>query len=99
MQSSDVCWVAYSLTILPMTIFAALASRSKLHVALARQRLIDPLTVVHSAFDSVEGDRTWESSTTKLFSVASDKDRLNVGPMFMGEGATAFGVSRKRLVY
>jgi hypothetical protein len=90
--------VALSLTILPMAAFAALASRSKLHVTLARQRLIDPLTVVHSAFDSVEGDRTWENSTTKLFSIASDKDRLNVGPMFMDDGVTVFGVSRKRPV-
>jgi len=77
-----------------MTIFAALASRSNSMSPLRGRGSSDhggstaPLTLW-------KGIELGEFNN-KAFSVASDKDRLNVGPMFMGEGATAFGVSRKR---
>lgn len=79
-----------------MTVFAVIASCSTPYATLARERLVDPFTVIHSAFDPVGVHRSWEESATKLFSVASEEDRLNVGPMLVDEGGTAFGVSRKR---
>jgi hypothetical protein len=69
--------------------------RSTPYVALARQRLVDPFTVIYSAFDRVDVDRSWEESNTKLFSVASDEDRLNVGPMLIDDGDAVFGVFKK----
>jgi hypothetical protein len=69
--------------------------RSAPYVALARQRLVDPFTVIYSAFDCVDVDRSWEESTTKLFSIAGDEDRLNVGPMLIDGGDAVFGVSKK----
>jgi hypothetical protein len=80
---------------LVVAILAALASSSTPYVVLTRQRLINPLTAIHSAFDHVEAERTWEDSVEKLFSAATEEDRLNVGPMLVDEGTTAFGVSRR----
>jgi hypothetical protein len=42
--------------------------------------------------------RSWEESAIKLFSVAGDEDRLNIGPMLVDEGNTVFGISRRRPV-
>lgn len=83
---------------LSMTVFAALASRSILYVPLARRRLVEPLTVIRSAFDPAAADRSWEESAINLFSVAGEEDRLNIGPMLTDEGNTEFGVSRKQPV-
>jgi hypothetical protein len=79
-----------------MAIVAALGSYSTPYVPLARMRLLDPLTVIHSAFGPMEVGRSWKDDTKKLFSFASEEDRLNVGPMLMDQGDIAFGVSRTR---
>ncbi len=88
--------IGSSLTILPMTVLAATGSRSIPYVTLARERIINPLTVIHSAFEPVDVRRTWTNDPEKLFSVAKEEDRLNVGPMLTDEGAITFGVSRRR---
>lgn len=85
-----------SLTILPIAVIAALGSSSIPYMTLARERLVDPLTVVHTAFDPMEVPRSWKDSSEKLFSVANEEDRLNIGPMLVNEGSVAFGISRRR---
>ena len=85
-----------SLTTLPITVIAALGSSSTPYMALARERLVDPLTVVHTAFDPMEAPRSWKHSSEKLFSAATEEDRLNIGPMLMDEGSISFGISRRR---
>jgi hypothetical protein len=81
-----------------MAVLAAIASSSTLYVPLARTRLVEPLTVFHSAFDPEEAHRSWEKSAVNLFSVASEADRLNIGPIRTDDGTTAFSVSRKQPV-
>jgi hypothetical protein len=81
-----------------MAAIEALRSHSTPYVRLARERVIDPLTVIQSAFDIVDVQRSWEESAIKLFSVAGDEDRLNIGPMLVDEGNTVFGISRRRPV-
>src|ERR1700734_3140003 len=88
--------IGSSLTILPMTVLAATGSRSIPYVTLARERIINPLTVIHSAFEPMDARRTWTNDPEKLFSTAKEEDRLNVGPMLADEGAISFGVSRRR---
>ncbi|KIM74262.1 hypothetical protein PILCRDRAFT_828428 [Piloderma croceum F 1598] len=91
-----VCLLIYSLTILPMTMLAATGSRSIPYVTLARERIINPLTVIHSAFEHIDARRTWTNDPEKLFSTAKEEDRLNVGPMLTDDGAITFGISRRR---
>ena len=88
--------IGSSLTILPMTVLAATGNRSIPYVSLARERIINPLTVIHSAFEPMDA-RTWINDPEESFSPAKEEDRLNVGPMLMDNGAIAFGVSRRRL--
>ena len=85
-----------SLTILPIAVIATLGSSSIPYMTLARERLVDPLTVVHTAFDPMEVPRSWKDSSEKLFSAANEEDRLNIGPMLVNEGSVAFGISRRR---
>lgn len=85
-----------SLTTLPITVIAALGSFSTPYMTLARERLVDPLTVVHTAFDPMEVPRSWKDSSEKLFSSATEEDRLNIGPILTDEGSIAFGISRRR---
>jgi hypothetical protein len=77
---------------------AAFRSHSTPYVRLARERVIDPLTVIHTAFDIADAQRSWEESATKLFSTAGDEDRLNIGPVLVDEGKTAFGISTRQPV-
>jgi len=91
-----VCLLIYCLTVLPLTVLAATGSRSMPYVTLARDRIINPLTVIQSAFEPIDARRTWTNDPEKLFSVAKEEDRLNVGPMLTEEGDIMFGVSRRR---
>jgi CubicO group peptidase (beta-lactamase class C family) len=84
-----------SLTVFVITVHAVLRSASTPYVALARDRLIDPLTLVHTAFGSTESQQTWKANSKRLFSNECDQDRLNVGPIHCASGGIAFGVSSK----
>jgi len=46
-----------SVTILPITVLAVLGHRSMPYVTFARERLVYPFTVIHSAFDRAEVHR------------------------------------------
>jgi hypothetical protein len=76
-----------------ITVLAATAQSSTTYVALARNRLADPMTLVHSAFCFKEAKQTWEEETMDMFGTEKDTDRLGVGPMNLEHGR-AFGVSR-----
>jgi len=52
--------VIYCVTTMVITVLAATAQSSTTYVALARNRLADPMTLVHSAFCFKEADRTWK---------------------------------------
>jgi hypothetical protein len=95
-QNLVVIWSG--LTIQPMAMLAALVSHSAPYVTLARKRIIDPLTVIRSAFGPAEAHRSWAGDPEKLFTVANEEDRLNVGPKLISEGKVAFGVSRRQPV-
>ena len=69
------------------------------YVTLARQRLTDPLTVVHSAFGRMEARKTWNDSPDKMFSVEDEEDRLNVGPVELDNGDMAFGITRRKPLF
>ncbi|KAJ7891424.1 hypothetical protein B0H14DRAFT_2688902 [Mycena olivaceomarginata] len=58
-----------SALVLFLTISAVLASSASPYTLLARSRLADPLTAVHTAYGRVEAHRTWERSAQRLFSV------------------------------
>jgi hypothetical protein len=83
-----------SALVLFLTISAVLASSASPYTLLARSRLADPLTAVHTAYGRVEAHRTWERSAQRLFSVETGLDRLSVGPTTSSAGGLAFGVSR-----
>ncbi|KAJ7348822.1 hypothetical protein DFH08DRAFT_1079265 [Mycena albidolilacea] len=86
--------VAYCALVLFLTISAVLASSASPYTLLARSRLADPLTAVHTAYGRAEAHRTWERSAQRLFSVETGLDRLSVGPTTSSAGGLAFGVSR-----
>ncbi|KAJ7490951.1 hypothetical protein FB451DRAFT_1361661 [Mycena latifolia] len=73
---------------------AVRASSASPYTLLARNRLAEPLTAVHTAYARGEPHRTWEKDTQRLFSVETGLDRLTVGPMSSHAGGLAFGVSR-----
>jgi hypothetical protein len=81
-----------------MATLTALLSCLAPYITLARERIIDPLTVVHSAFGPMEAHRSWTGDPEKLFTVANEEDRLNVGLMLISKGKVAFGVSRRQPV-
>jgi len=87
--------VTYCMTTMVITVLAVTAQSSTNYVALARNRLADPMTVIHSAFCFKEAhpSRTWEEETMEMFSTENRTDRLSVGPMNLEHGV-AFGVSR-----
>ncbi|KAJ7765711.1 hypothetical protein B0H16DRAFT_1883138 [Mycena metata] len=86
--------VVYCGLILFLTISAILASNASPYTLLARNRLAEPLTAVHTAYGRAEPHRTWEQSNQRLFSVETGLDRLSVGPTTSNAGGLAFGISR-----
>ncbi|KAJ7041962.1 hypothetical protein C8F04DRAFT_1176619 [Mycena alexandri] len=86
--------VVYCGLVLFLTISAVLASSASPYTLLARNRLAEPLTAVHTAYGRAEPHRTWEQSNQRLFSVETGLDRLSVGPTTSNAGGLAFGISR-----
>ncbi|KAF7359074.1 hypothetical protein MSAN_01248500 [Mycena sanguinolenta] len=86
--------VAYCGFVLFLTVSAVLASSASPYTLLARSRLAEPLTAVHTAYGRAEPHRTWEQSNQRLFSVETGLDRLSVGPTTSNAGGLAFGISR-----
>ncbi|KAJ7494308.1 hypothetical protein B0H11DRAFT_2004098 [Mycena galericulata] len=84
----------YCIFVLALTVSAVLASSASPYTLLARARLAEPLTAVHTAYGRTEPHRTWERSNERLFSVETGSDRLSVGPTTSTAGGLAFGVSR-----
>jgi hypothetical protein len=84
------------LTALIIAVLAQAGEVSVPYVNLARERLTDPLTVVHSAFGHMEARKTWSDSPDRMFSVEDEGDRLNVGPIELGNGDIAFGITRRK---
>ncbi|KAJ7700718.1 hypothetical protein B0H17DRAFT_1176634 [Mycena rosella] len=70
------------------------ASSASPYTLLARNRLAEPLTAVHTAYARGEPHRTWEQTSARLFGVETGLDRLTIGPMSSYAGGLAFGVSR-----
>jgi len=50
---------------------------------------------VHCAFGELKGDNTWAETVQETFTVETEEDRLNVGPMELDNGGVAFGISRR----
>ncbi|KAJ6500800.1 hypothetical protein C8R45DRAFT_1092865 [Mycena sanguinolenta] len=86
--------IAYCGLVLFLTVSAVLASSASPYTLLARNRLAEPLTAVHTAYGRAEPHRTWEQSNQRLFSVETGLDRLSVGPTTSNAGGLAFGISR-----
>ncbi|KAJ6606059.1 hypothetical protein DFH09DRAFT_1269153 [Mycena vulgaris] len=86
--------VGYCGFVLFLAVSAVLATSASPYTLLARNRLAEPLTAVHTAYARAEPHRTWEQSNQRLFSVETGLDRLTVGPMSSHAGGIAFGVSR-----
>ncbi|KAJ7107210.1 hypothetical protein C8R43DRAFT_1243703 [Mycena crocata] len=85
--------VVYCCLILFLTVSAVIASSASHYTMLARNRLAEPLTPVHTAYARGEPHRTWEQTNQRLFSAETGLDRLSVGPTTSIAGGLAFGVS------
>jgi hypothetical protein len=85
-----------SLTALIIAILAQARQVSVPYVNLARERLTDPLTVVHTAFGRMEVRKTWSDSPDRMFSVEDEGDRLSVGPIELDNGDIAFGITHRK---
>uniref|UniRef100_A0A8H7XTX3 Uncharacterized protein n=1 Tax=Psilocybe cubensis TaxID=181762 RepID=A0A8H7XTX3_PSICU len=69
-------------------------------VGLAALHLSNPLTAVQTSYGRTAPEMTWNSDVTKRFGVETERDRLCVGPVYMGEldemglGSEVFAVTR-----
>lgn len=86
----------YSITVIVVTVAAARGLSSEPYADLARNRLIDPLSIVHCAFGELKAQESWEKTVDEIFTVESEEDRLNVGPMELDNGHVAFGIAKRR---
>lgn len=80
--------------VLTLTTLAIIGNLPISYVSVARNWLINPLTVIYSAFGPANAEGTWEDSTKQLFEDEGEEDRLNIGPTVTDDGIIAFGVSR-----
>jgi len=71
------------------------ASQRVAYVKLAHIRVTSPLPLVHLLFGPIDPARTWKDEGSSLFSVETEDDRLNVGPMLTAHDEMAFGIARE----
>lgn len=96
LQDMFICSFCYSITVAVVTVLAAHGLSSEPYADLARNRLIEPLSIIHGAFAEPRPQESWEKSVDELFTVEKEEDRLNVGPMELDSGHVAFGISKRR---